>query len=175
MEVALAAQIAGAGINAISALRGGAASSQAANYQAAVAERNAQIARQNAESERLRGGQLAYNQDLKTRQTKGAARAAQGASGADVGSGSATDVQAGIASIGRLDALTILHNSELKARGYEVEALNFDSESEFAKMKGKSAREAALWSAAGSIVGGAAGVSDKWMSYKRHGGKMSWE
>lgn len=105
---------ASAGLSAIGSISQGYASQQQANYNASVAEANAQAARQ----------QAALDEQTSRRQsamTLGTIRARAAANTGDVG-GSALDVLGDSAAEAELQALILRYGGEVKARGFESEA-----------------------------------------------------
>lgn len=124
-------------IKPIGSIYAGEANAAAANYNAQVAKQNSIIARQQ--------GQAAMEaQSRDTQRTMGRAIAAYGASGVSGDTGSPMDVLADSARMAELDRLTIQYNSELKATGYEQQAsLDF--------FKEKTARTSGYLNAAGDL------------------------
>lgn len=117
-----------AGTQGISSIGNAYAQSQAmqakGNYQSMVANSNAALSAVQSQDALNRGESAANESDLKTKQTIGDQRAAMGASGVDVNSGSSADVQASTSAIGQLDALTIRNNAMRESFGYKVQSLN---------------------------------------------------
>lgn len=103
-----------AGVTAVGALMSASAASNAAKYNAAVAERNAKIARQQAAAEEERSR-------LDAMRKLGSIRAGYGASGVAM-EGTPLKVLEDSAMEAELDALTIRYNGELKAMGFESDA-----------------------------------------------------
>ncbi|OGT79396.1 MAG: hypothetical protein A3J35_04355 [Gammaproteobacteria bacterium RIFCSPLOWO2_02_FULL_52_10] len=98
-------------VSVVGAIRQGQSQAASSDYNAAVARNNAVYARQvAAENER--------RQRILTRKTIGGARAGYGASGVTL-EGTPLDVPRESAANAELDALTIRHQGELAARGYE--------------------------------------------------------
>lgn len=122
---------------------------QAGRYQAEVAKKNQQLGREAASDAILRGQ---VEEDV-TRQKgfrlKGAQRAAFGASGVDVATGSPLDVLADTAGLSELDAVTIRNNAAREAWGYENQAMNL-------RLRGDLEAEAALGAGVGTALGGTA-------------------
>lgn len=116
------------------------AAKKEANYNAAISERNAGIARDQAAADAEAQGRFA-------RQKIGAARAAYGASGVTQ-EGSPIDVLAMSAANAELDRQNILYKGELRATGYQDTA-NLD------RMRGSSAVKRGYGEAASSILTGA--------------------
>lgn len=117
------------GVAAISAISSASAQSSAAKY-------NAQIARQNADMARQQGEAAQQQQQREAARKLGAMRAAYGASGVDIGSGSPLDVLADSASQAELDRLTIKYNYDARAIGYDNTAMLEDAKAENAKSSG---------------------------------------
>lgn len=167
--VGLGTSLAGGIMQAFGAKRQGEANAQMYAYQAQIAKYNAQIDKQNADYARNVGEQRATNQGLKQRQVEGQIRAGQSASGLDVNSGSAAEVQASARKVGQMDLATIRSNAAKTAYDYEVKAVNdlnqaglYDAASSNAKSAGNMNMLASLISTAGS-------VSSKWQAGAQSG------
>jgi hypothetical protein len=115
------------------------AASTQGSYTAAIDEQNAALADAQAQDAIARGSVDEGRQRLATRQNIGATRAAQAASGVDISSGSAADVQASEAGLGELDALTIRNNAAREAWGYNVDAGNLRQQAKLARFTGQEA------------------------------------
>lgn len=160
--------MAGAGLQAVSSISGGVAASNAANYQAAVARNNATIAQQNAVRAEQAGAAAAENESRKGASKVAKIKVAQAASGVDVNTGTAVDVQAGQRETNQLDTETVFQNSMLHAYGYRTQAQNFESEARLDEMKGEAAKTAGYLGAAGSLLSNASSIGGKW------GGGATW-
>jgi len=142
------ATVAGTGIAAAGALEGGA-------YAAQVARNNKTLALQNADYARNAGQAQAAITSMKGAAKSGALKAGQAASGVDVNTGSAVDVQAGEREADTLDAETVLTNAELQAYGYTTQAANFEAEAQ-------QDETASMFDALGTIASGVGSVASKW-------------
>jgi hypothetical protein len=151
------------GIGQQNALGAQAASSR---YQAQVAENNRLIAEQNARYATMAGAGNAQAQDFQTRAQLGTARAAQGASGIDVGSGSPVEVRDSISQLGRLKTLEEIQKADLSAYGYRTQGTEFGAQAGLARMQAESAEAAKGPAMLGTILGTAASVGGKWAMYK---------
>ena len=160
--------MAGAGIQAVSSITSGIASSNAANYQAQIARNNKVIADQNAVYAEQSGIAAAENQSRKGAARVAKIKTAQAAQGVDINTGSAVDVQVGQRMTDQLDTENVLNNAELRAYGYRVQGENFESEAKLDEMKGEQAKTAGYLGAAGSLLSNASSISGKW------GGSGSW-
>lgn len=132
--------IAGTAMQAIGAIQQGNAAKSAADYNAAIAEQNATVERQ----------QAGAREDAKRREVRqilGQQRAAFAQSGGGMG-GSAADVMHQSSVNGELDALTLRYEGDLRARGLEAGA----TQERFA---GKQAQTQGYMQAVGTILGGA--------------------
>ncbi len=98
-----------AAFNVVGALSSANAERKAQNFNAAVAERNATVARSSAAAD-------AATQDREARRRIGAARAAYGAAGVQL-EGSPLDVVEDSAAQAELDKMNILYKGELQAIG----------------------------------------------------------
>jgi hypothetical protein len=130
MAAALPAlMIAGTALGAVGAIRSGQANAAAADYNAGIARQNAQIAQAQGEA-------ASEAQQRDTAQKMGAALAAYGASGVQTGTGSPEDVLVSSARLATLNNLTLRYNYQLKGMGYQNEAALDESESDAASTNG---------------------------------------
>ncbi len=120
---------------------------------------NQRMANLNAEYNELqardaleRGDEEATEMRKTTRQVIGAQRAKQGASGVDVNSGSAVDVQADTAVIGEQDALTIKSNAMREALGYRLGASDYRARGAIERTQSKMAAYGTLLSSGSQAV-----------------------
>lgn len=135
----------GAAVSAVGAIRQGQAAANAANFNSAVATRNAQI----AEGQSISAGE-ALSRDVQRR--IGTATAAYGASGVSLSEGSPVDVLAESARMATLDAATLKYNYRLKGLGYQTEAALASSNAE-------NSRTASYFNAAGSMLSGGSKIA----------------
>lgn len=133
-------------------------------YQAAVASNNALIAEQNADYAIKAGQQQAATESMKGAATVGAIKSAQAASGVDVNTGSAVDVQESERLRSALDTQTVMHNAQLKAYGYRTQATNFEAEAGLRTAEGDAAKSASRTKALSTLLSGAS--STAWMGAK---------
>ncbi|SDD95547.1 hypothetical protein SAMN05216337_1017148 [Bradyrhizobium brasilense] len=152
----------GAGVSAVGTLEGGAAAANAADYQAQVARNNAIIARQKADYAIKSGQQQAATQSMKGAATGGKIKANQAASGVDVNSGSAADVQTSQRELAKLDSDTVLNNAELKAWGYRTEATSDEAQAQLSDLQAEQAPIGAALSATGGLLSSASSLGGKW-------------
>lgn len=155
-EVAAAALVGGTLLKAYGQTKQAGANAATDTYKAQVAENNAAIATQQAQWAGEEGDQSASAAALKTRATEGGIEANQAASGIDVNTGSAVQVQDSARILGKLDALTIRSNAARQAYGYQVEATNQTAQSQLDKFAAKNDIEAGEIGAGSTILGGAA-------------------
>lgn len=145
IEVALMA--ASTAISAMGAMETAAAQQREADYNRQVSEMKARdaINRGNIESEAARA---------KGEKVGGAQRAAMGASGAVVGSGSFGEILTDTVVTGERDAQTIRTNALRESWGYENEAESF-------RLKGETAATAGQYAMMGSLLTGGSQVGSK--------------
>ena len=132
----------------VSTLMTGESMKQASDYNAKVAIQNAAISRQQGIEEARRTRVIG-------RKVLGEARAAYGASGIGL-SGSALDVLAESASKNELDALTIEHESEARARMFEADAAMQRHQGKIAK-RNSYLKAASQFGETGAKIAGASG------------------
>lgn len=169
MVVGMGASAGGAITGAIGSEYQGAAQSNMYGYQAGVAQINKQIAMQNADYERRVGEVKAQESGMKTGAVIAQTKTIQGASNLDVNRGSAADVRESEHAIGRQDQDIIRSNAARLAYGKEVEATQFESQSELYKMAQKTSKTAGHLGAISSILGGVSSVASKWTQAKSAG------
>jgi len=137
-----------------------------ANYRAAVARNNQEIANQNAQT----AAQVGANQEAEKRQDIRKAIAAQRVAGAannlDISSGSILDLQSDAAGLGELDALTIRDATNRQVRGYQQQGLNYATQAQADIAAGKAARTAGYLSATGTAFEAGSSLADKWNSFR---------
>ena len=149
--------------SAIGAFVQGQAQQEMYNYQAGVARLNAQIADQNATYTRQVGELQAAQAGLAGAQRMGQIRAAQGASGLDVNTGSAKQVQQSQGQITSMDMTAIRSNAAKTAYNYEVEGTQYIAQANLDTVAGKNARTSGMINAYSSILGSASSVSSEWL------------
>lgn len=168
-NIAAAASVASTGATVAGGIKGsqgaragGEAAAAASRYQAQIARNNAIIAKQRADYAIAAGQQRAAIQSMKGAAVAGKIKAGQAASGIDVNTGTAVDVQASQRETAQLDTETALHNSQIEAYGYRVQASNFEAEAAlkdsaagYATQGGNLAGDAALLGAGGTLLSNA--------------------
>lgn len=174
----MAGPLAGIGIagSALSGLLGaqgaaqsGQAQSQMLQYQAGIARLNQQIAENNRIQALNVGQQQAQQQGMADRFTMGRIRAAQGASGIDVGGTTAKAVQEGQQTIATMNQSTIRNNAAKVAYGYETSAEVASAQGQMYDAAAANVRAAIPLNVASSLIGGATSVSSKWLQASQYG------
>lgn len=157
MGLGVAGSIAAAGlaVSAAGAIQQGQAQAASSSYQAAVAANNAKTAEQNAVYTTLAGEQQSQQEGLKAGQRQGLIKASQAASGIDVNSGSAVDVQSSQRAADRLSEETVAQNAALRAYGYRTQGTGFQAQAGLDKAAADEAPIAAAFGAAGGLLKGA--------------------
>lgn len=118
-----------------------------------IGEYNASIAEFKADDAIARGRDDEGRHRLKTRSLIGSTRTAFAASGVDVNDpdSTAVNVQANIAALSEIDALTIRANAAREAWGYKIEAADATNRGQLARMEGDSRAIGSLLSTAGNV------------------------
>lgn len=149
----------GVGVQAYGQAKEQSAANRAAEYNAQMMERNAQIARYQAADAEARG-QLAEKQHrLQVANLIGEQRSGFGASGVLVDTGSPLDIVLDTAEQGEFDALTIRHNAAMEVWGYgnqEAESIANASLYRSTKRSPGFAAGTTLLTGAGQVAGQAA-------------------
>jgi hypothetical protein len=145
--------------NAIGAQYQGEAARKAALANEGIQNYNALMAQRNAQMQAAQGEANLNIQNMKTRATAGAIAAQQGANGLDVNSGSNVDVKSSAAALGELNALTLKSNTQKNVYASESQANSFQQQADLYGQKADDAVSAANISSAMSLLGGAASVA----------------
>lgn len=160
--IAAVAGVVGAGVSAVGMVQQGQATQKAETYKAQVAANNAIIAEQNARHAEEAGLAQAQATSLKGSANAGRIKAAQAASGLDINTGSAVDVQESDAEKSQLDTETVMSNAELQAYGYRSQGTGFDAQAGLNRAAADQAPVAAAFSASGGLLSSASSVGSKW-------------
>jgi hypothetical protein len=164
--IALGASFLGTGIAAAGAINAGQSAAAQARYQAQVAANNQIIAQQNATYARQAGEVKATDQAMRERATQGATRAALAASGMDINTGSAADVQEGLAKTGQVDVERTRQQAALEAYGYEARASGFGAEAGLDQFSARNDITAGFLKGGGTLLSGLGDVGGKWASLR---------
>ena len=151
--------------------RSGQAQARQAEYQAALAARNAQQAQYQADYERESAKENAAQHRRQVGQTIGSQRSLLAASGVDLSDpdSSAMNILGDTAQWGEYDAQKLLHQGELKAWSYGNQA---GQEQANSLMYGRGAKQSSLAGAIGagtSLLSGAGQVAGQWYQYNKEG------
>ena len=158
--IAAVAAVGGAGLSAYGSIQSAQAQKASADYQAQVAAGNQQTALQNAHYASMSGEQQAAIQEQKTRAEVGAELAAQGSSGVDINSPTASAVRTSKGMIGALDAQTIRSNAARQAYGYQTQSTDFANQASADIAKGQNAETAGYIDAGSSLLKGVSAASN---------------
>lgn len=160
--IAVAAAVAGTAMSAYSMYSSGQAAKKQGEYQAKVAESNAEASRLAGLDAQNRGAQEAADKRQETMRL--AARQRAMASGVDPDSGTMEAMQDETQTLGNLDALKVFNNAQREAYGLNIERQNYLSQAAGARMAGADAARAGTIGAASSLLSGASQAS--YMGYK---------
>lgn len=167
--ISMASSAGGGILSASGAMSEGKSQRQMYDYQAQVARINAQIDRQNADWERDKGVLEGAQYGLKAAQQFGAIRSGQAASGLDVNSGSAAEVQTSQRKLIRMDDSMIRANAAKTAYNYDVKASQDENQATVYNIAGANAEKAGKIKALGSIIGSVGSVASKWTAGSQAG------
>ena len=169
-ELGMGAAALGGITSAVGSYESGQSAKAQAEYQSQVAAQNQVLANQNATQAIAAGEATAEQAAIKQRADTGQIRAAEGASGVDVNSGSALDVQSSQSERDMLDQLIVRSNAERTAYGYKTQGLQFGGQAALEKAAAEQAPVAGDIGAVGSIFSGASGVANQYASWQRLAG-----
>lgn len=147
------------------------ADSQAANYryQMEQARINKQIAKNNADYQRVTGDLQAQKFGLASRQRMGRIRAAMGASGFKIDDTGGSQVQDSQRIVDVSDQATIRANAARRAYAYEVEGTTEGNKASAYAAAAENTETAGDLSVMSSLLGTASSVSSKWMQGRQSG------
>ena len=170
--ISAAAAVVGTGLSAYGMYQNAQAQNAAAQnaaaqarYQSQVATQNATMAEQAAREDRYQGYLNSEAQKRKTAQVISEQRAAEGASGAVVDSGSFMDVTLDTAERGTLDALALQHQGDIQAWKDEIQATNYTNQAALQSASAEaygSQYHDPLMAAGGSLLQGAGQIGMNW-------------
>jgi len=135
---------------------------QQGKFRKGVADYNARVAENEAEQTRNVGVERENLQRRKTAELLSKQRAQLGASGVELTSGSALQLQEDTQTLGEADALRIRSNFEGRAGALDTGAALTTQQGEFEESAGNSAAVGTLLAGAGKALG--SGVADKWFT-----------
>jgi hypothetical protein len=140
------------------------------DYESTIANTNAKIANLQASQALEAGDMAASRKNLQTQQQVGAIKAAQGASGVDVASGSSAAVRAGAEGAGAVDELTIRNNAQRQAWGYQTEAINDTFKGQFAQLTAKAGATQSLLAGGLQAIEGPLSIESNYLRWSRYMG-----
>jgi hypothetical protein len=152
----------GVGISAYSAIQAGNAQQAASDYQAQVAANNATIASYNANAAIATGNQQLQAAQEQAAQHQGMIRAAFGAGGIDLDSGSSLRDQQGVAQVDTLNQETITSNAARSAWNFQNQGSNFSSTAMLDTQTANNASTASYMSSFSSLLGGAGTMASQY-------------
>ena len=136
-------------------------------------QQNQQIALQNATAAGQAGEAQAAQAEQKTRAEVGAIKASSAASGVDVNSGSALDVQSSASELGELNAITIRGNAAKQAYGYETQGTSFQNQANLDTSQAADATTAGEIGAGSTFLGGVGSAASNYGKYLQQNAPMT--
>lgn len=153
MLVSTAVSVAGTGFTALQA-------SQQSRYQAKVADRNADLAREAAVTERSATQQAALQHYREVAKLKGQQRVAMAANGLDINFGNAADLQVDTEMLANEDVRRIYDQGAQRQRGFEIEQSNYSGAAQASRQAATGALIGGGFNMAGTALGGASQYSN---------------
>ncbi|WP_414464357.1 hypothetical protein [Hyphomicrobium sp. DY-1] len=151
--LAVGGALLGGAVQAVGAIQQGQAQAKADNYNAAVADQNAEIARRNASAVRDQTNSDVVTQAREQRKQLGLVRATYGANGLDF-SGTALDVFEEQSLSANYDLHLTQYKGNLRAIDYEQQAVGFNDSANLSRMSASAATSAGYIGAASAAIGG---------------------
>lgn len=167
--ISLGTSIAGGASSGLGAILGGGAQSSMYKFQAAIAAQNEMIDKQNAQYALQQGENQAAQSGMAQRFRIGEIKAAQGASGLQVGKGTAPQVVSGQREIAQTDQAILRSNAAKSAYDFDIGSIQAAEQVGADKAAAANVQAAEPLNVASSFLGTAAGVSSKWLQYTQTG------
>ena len=167
--IGLASSGASGALGVFSSLMGGGAKADAYKYQSSMAWQNAAIAKQNQKYALDVGEQQAERQGIAGAAQAGQIKAGQAASGVDVNTGSAKEVQTSQHLVSQMDLNTIREKAAKTAYDFSVQATNYENQAKGLNKAASNARTEGVLGAVSSFIGTVGSVSSKWMQGQQLG------
>ena len=161
--IGLASSGASGALGVFSSLMGGGAKADAYKYQSSMAWQNAAIAKQNQKYALDVGEQQAEKQGIAGAAQAGQIKAGQAASGVDVNTGSAKEVQTSQHLVSQMDLNTIREKAAKTAYDFSVQATNYENQAKGYNKAAGNARTEGVLGAVSSFIGTVGSVSSKWL------------
>lgn len=168
------AMMASMGLSAVGSILTAVSQSRAAkaqgDYEQSIANTNATIAAIQSKQAIEAGDFAASKKDVQTQQAVGSERAAQGASGIDVASGSSALVRNATEGAGAQDELTIRNNAARQAWGYQTESIEDTYKGQFAQLMAKASSEQSLMTGGLQAISGPLSIESAYLRWSRYMG-----
>lgn len=152
--VAVALPLIAGGLQAAGSLSAGVSASRQGRYESQIAQRNADLATQNARDSIEMGADERRRFWRDVSRSKGEQVAAMAANGIDVGEGIGAVTQDDTRTLSREDAANLNRNIDARTKGSLIDASNYIAEARAARAKGKAALVGSVFEAAGSLASG---------------------
>lgn len=163
--IAVAVAATAAVASSYAAYQGAQSSKAAAKYERDVQQQNSKLQEWQAQDAEKRGAVTEARYAEQAAAAAGSRRAALAASGVDIASGSAFDLQEDVKAAGSRDLQTIRENVAREAFGYRIGALDSQASATLANFQAQSISP--TQNAAVSALGGASNVADTWYRTKK--------
>lgn len=166
-QASVASQIGGTLASTIGGFYSASTQKRSLQSEARIAEINANIAELGAESALLQGQSEIGRLTLQAGQLKGRQRAVMAASGIDLGTGNAAEIQASTELMKEIDKETIQTNAARAAWGYRTQSMNFRNQAAFSRATARGINPGA--GAITSLISGATSVASSWYGFQKEG------
>jgi hypothetical protein len=147
--------VAATAVTAVGQVQSGMAARAQGRYETNVANQNAALVRNQQADAIAKQAQQRVQLDRKYSQLEGSQQVAFAANGIDAGFGSAKQATEDTSMLRGEDAANLNLNQSDEIKGFDINAANYQSQAQAAKMKGDSAFTSALFGAGSTILGGA--------------------
>lgn len=146
----------GTGLSTVGAYNQAQTQKDVANYNAAIATKNQELAEDQAAAQRREGYEAMTKKRQEVAGIIGSQRAAMGASGAQVDRGSFLDLELDTAEKGEIDALGLYQKGLDAAYNTELQGWNYGQQA--AGYKAQAGNISPIWNAASTAIGGLSAI-----------------
>lgn len=168
----IATSVVGTGVAVYGQMQAANAASEAAKYNAQIAQNNQMLANQEAVDAKSRGDIMAQEKANQTAGVLGRQKASLAANGVDVNTGSSVDLESDTMAAGQLDELTIQNNAARESAGYTNQSVNYSNQAAMDEASSQQAETAGALAAGSTLLKGAGSVAGSWYNFN-YGSRQS--
>lgn len=159
ISIAVGAAVVGGLVTGYGQIQQGNYANAMGKYEQKIAERNIKLTEAGREDARRRGEREQLNHWRRVSQAMGEQRAQYAAGNLDVNFGTPAEVVEDTLLIGMEDSSVLAENTKKEMEGFDIEAANYKEAGNAARSRGRAAKTASRFAAAGTILSTASQVA----------------